>query len=50
MEKANNSIATKLEVILLNNLTKMIFLSAQHNSITKLCPALFKYENGRKIG
>ena len=49
-EKANNSIGTKMQVNLLNNRDKKLnCFSAQHNSMTKLCCALFKYENERKI-
>ena len=46
-EKFNNSIATKLCTNLLNNHLKK---GALHNLMTKLCSALFKYENKLKIG
>ena len=49
-EKFNNSIATKLCAKLLNNRFKIEFFSARHNSMTKLCRALFKCENKLKIG
>ena len=48
-EKVNNSIATKLCANLLHNCKKII-PSALHNSMTKLCGALFKCENKTKIG
>ena len=45
MKKVNNSIATKRRADLLNNRTKVLnYFSARHNSMTKLCRALFKYE------
>ena len=50
-EKVNNSIAIKLRETLLKN--RKIFLkyfSARHNSMTKLCLALFKCENKLRIG
>ena len=50
MKKANNSIATKMQANLLNNRENSYLFSAQHNSMTKLCRTLFKYENERKIG
>ena len=46
-EKVNNSIATKLCANLLNNRLKQF--SALHNSMTKLCSALFKCENKLKV-
>ena len=46
-EKINNSIATKLCANLLNDRFKN---SAIHNSMTKLCSALFKYDYELKIG
>ena len=50
-EKANNSIATKLYVNLLNNREqKLKYFCARHNIMTKIHRALFKYENERKIG
>ena len=51
MKKANNSITTKLPVNLLNNHEKNYnIFSARNNSMTKLCRALFRYENEGKIG
>ena len=51
MKKGNNSIATKLCARLLNKCAKhFIIIIARHNSMTKLCRALFKYENKLKIG
>ena len=51
MKKVNNSIAIKLCVNLLNNREKnRIIFSARHNSMTKLCSALFKCENKLKNG
>ena len=50
LQKGNNSITTKLCVKLINNCA--IFLaknSARHNSMTKLCYVLFKYENKLEI-
>ena len=50
IEKVNNSIATKLCANLLNKREKdKIFFSARHNSMTKLCHALFKCENKLKL-
>ena len=42
-ERVNNSIPTKLCSNLLNNSKRIIF-SAWHNSMTKLCCALFEFE------
>ena len=39
-EKFHNSIATKLRVTFF-----LDFVSALHNSMTKLCSELFKYKN-----
>ena len=50
IEKVNDSIATKLGVTLLKNRLKLLFFSAQHNSMTKICRAQFKCENKLKIG
>ena len=50
LKKANNSIATKLEVNLLYNCDQFFKKSLQHNSMIKLWYELFKYENERKIG
>ena len=47
IEKFNNSIATKMCADLLKS---VFFNSAQHNSMTKFCCALFKCENKLKIG
>ena len=49
-EKFNNSIATKLCANLPDNGKKWFNFSAQHNSMTNLCCALFKCENKLKIG
>ena len=49
LEKINSSMATKLCTNLLNN-CKIYIFSALHNSITKLCSALFKCEDKLKIG
>ena len=50
-EKVNNSIATKLCANLLDNCYKIkTNFSAQHNSMTEFCRALFKRENKIKIG
>ena len=50
-EKVNNSIATKLCAKFLDNRAKSLnCFSARHNSMTKLCCALFKCENKLKIG
>ena len=46
MKKANNSIATKLQVNLINNRDqKLKYFCVRHNSMTKLCRALLKYKN-----
>ena len=50
-EKFNNSIATKLRVTVMKNPKIYIYIfSARHNSMTKLCRAIFKCENKLKIG
>ena len=50
MKKVNNSIATKMCANLLNNCYLIkIKISALHNSLTKLCSALFKCENKCKL-
>ena len=50
-EKVNNSIATKLSANILNSrLKKKNVFSALHNSMIKLCIALFKCENRLKNG
>ena len=50
-EKFNNSIATKLCADLLNNRKKInrIICSAQYNSRTTVCRALFKCEIKQKL-
>ena len=45
LKKVNNSITTKLCANLLNNGFNWIIFSVRHNSITKVCHELFKYEN-----
>ena len=51
MEKANNSIATRMQVSLLNNRNPQnTIFSTRHNSMTELCRALLKYVTERKIG
>ena len=45
LNKFNHSIATTLCANLLNHHLNKINNSARHNSMTKLCRALFKYEN-----
>ena len=50
LEKVNNSIPTKMCANLLNNPKNRNVFSVKHNSMTKLCRALFKYENKIKIG
>ena len=49
-EKVNNSITKKTCANLQNNRLKRDFFSALHNSMNKLCSALFKFENKLKIG
>ena len=51
LQKANNLIATKMRVNLINNYTYFCnMFSALHNLMPKLCFAFFKYENKLKIG
>ena len=46
LEEDNNSIAKKLQVNLPNNREqKLKYFIARQNPMTKLCRALFKYEN-----
>ena len=49
LEKVNSSIATKLCANFLNKRFIKNKISALHNSMTKLCSALFKCENRLKI-
>ena len=50
-ERVNNSKTTKPRVSFINNRKIVLgFFCALHNLMTKLCSALFKYENKLKIG
>ena len=49
IEKAKKTIARKVKVIFFWNRTKKLKKTcSQHNSMTRLCRALFKYENKRE--
>ena len=50
IEKSKKYHSGKLEVDFLWNRRKILKNFSRHNSMTKLCRSLFKYENERKIG